>query len=314
MMRGSREPTLDPMRRFRVLLLALTGLLGVLAAGCGESATTGSAPAPLQSLTGVATASRDAASGRFELTLTQSFAGQELTLGAEGAFDTATNRSEVTFDMSALAKLLGGLGQAFGGDSADLEGFDDPDNWRLDAIQDGTVVYLRFPLLSAKLPDGKEWIRADAAALAKQRGVDLDQLGSFASVDPRDALGALEAVTGGLVVVGREQVRGVETTHYTAAIDPAKLAGQLGGASGDVLSSFRQALAQLGVTAVPIEVWVDDDGLLRRFSIDVAMTPQGSAGEARMQMALEVFDYGAPVEVDLPDGGDVAELTELTGP
>lgn len=301
------------MRRVLALpLVALSAVALAVAAGCGESATTDAGPAPLRSLTGVAAASREASSGRFELELVQSFGGQDLTMTAEGAFDTAAQRSELSFDMSALAKLLGGLGQAFGAGSSDLEGFDDPANWKLDAVQDGTVVYFRFPLLASKLPDGKEWIRADAAQLAQQRGVDLDQLGSFASVDPRDALTALEAVTGGLVVVGREDVRDVATTHYTASIDPAKIAGQ-SGASGDVLASFRQALAQLGLTAVPIQVWVDDEGLVRRFVIDVAMTPQGAADEARMTMTLDVFDYGTPVSVDLPAAGDVAELTELTG-
>lgn len=301
------------MRRLRALpLLALTAV-AIALAGCGASTSTDAGPAPLRSLTGVAAASREASSARFELRIAQSFGGQEIAMSAEGGFDTATGRSELTFDLSALARLLGGLGQAFGAGASDLDGFDDPDNWRLDAVQDGTVAYLRFPLLASKLPDGKEWIRVDPAALAKQQGLDLDQLGSFASVDPRDSLAALEAVTGGLVVVGREDVRGVPTTQYTAALDPAKLAGQAG-ATGDVVASFRQALAQLGLTAVPIQVWVDDEGLLRRFAIDVAMTPKGASGEARMTMTLDVFDYGATIAVDLPDAGDVAELTELARP
>lgn len=288
----------------------------LLVAGCGGTSGTTPPPAPLSDLTRVASASAAADSASFELTLVSTFGEQELTIGASGAFDGAADRARLTFDLSALAELLGGFGAAFGAKPGDLEGFDDPDSWQLDAIQDGRVVYVRFPLLRTELPEGKEWIRADADALAAQHGAELDlgQLGSFGSTDPRSVLDALKAVSGPLETVGREEIRGTGTTHYRAALDPTEIADEVvkTGATDDVLGSVRDALAQSGLQSIPVDVWVDDDGLLRRMQIDVTMAQTGFAGETSMRMTFDLFDYGAEVDVTPPPAELVVDATTLT--
>ena len=97
-------------------------------------------------------------------------------------------------------------------------------------VQDGTVGYVRLPAFDEQLPEGKTWIRADAAD-ASTSGFDVGELGQFAKSDPRDVLGTLRAVTSDVETVGSEELRGVETTHYRATIDPAQL-GKLAAREG----------------------------------------------------------------------------------
>lgn len=300
---------LSPIRA----LAALTAL-ALLAAGCGGASATAPAPA-LTDLTSVASASSRTESASFELTLASSFGEQDLTIGASGAFDSAEDRARLTFDMSALAELLGGFGAAFGAQPGDLEGFDDPEKWQLEALQDGRIVYLRFPLIASELPEGKEWIKVDVDALAQLKGVELDleQLGSFGATDPLSILEALEAVSGPLETVGREEIRGTETTHYRTTLDPAKIAAQAeaAGATEDVLGSFKDALAQVNLASVPLDVWVDDAGLLRRMEIDASMTQEGLGGETSMRLTFDLFDYGAEVDVEPPPADLVVDAAML---
>lgn len=300
---------LSPIRA----LAALTAL-ALLAAGCGGASATAPAPA-LTDLTSVASASSRTESASFELTLASSFGEQDLTIGASGAFDSAEDRARLTFDMSALAELLGGFGAAFGAQPGDLEGFDDPEKWQLEALQDGRIVYLRFPLIASELPEGKEWIKVDVDALAQMKGVELDleQLGSFGATDPLSILEALEAVSGPLETVGREEIRGTETTHYRTTLDPAKIAAQAeaAGATEDVLGSFKDALAQVNLASVPLDVWVDDAGLLRRMEIDASMTQEGLGGETSMRLTFDLFDYGAEVDVEPPPADLVVDAATL---
>jgi hypothetical protein len=306
------------MRRSPTRALVALTALALLAAGCGGSSATAPAPATapvLTELTSVAAASAQTESASFELTLATSFGEQDLTIGASGAFDSADDRARLTFDMSALAELLGGFGAAFGAKPGDLEGFDDPEKWQLEALQDGRILYLRFPLIASELPAGKEWIKVDVDALAQMKGVevDLEQLGSFGATDPLSILDALKAVSGPLETVGREEIRGTETTHYRTTLDPAKIVAQAeaAGATEDVLGSFKDALAQANLASVPLDVWVDDSGLLRRMEIDASMSQEGLEGEMSMRLTFDLFDYGAEVDVEPPPADLVVDAATL---
>jgi hypothetical protein len=303
MMRGMRR---------RLVHLGVLGASLVLVAGLAGCGASSHDPLPaLENIGAVAAKSKSAESFAFDLLISQEVLGQELSITADGAFDNRSNRGRMSFDLSSFARLLTGFGEAFGAKQGDLPPeFKDPEKWKLEVLLDGTRAYLRFPVLASKL-GGKEWISGDVAELAAAKGVDLGQIGSVASTDPRSALDALKAVSGTIDGVGREEVDGVETTHYRATLDPAKIAAQAGaaGASSDILSSLRNALAQANLSSIPIDLWVDDDGLLRKYVIDVALEEGGQ--KATTSVILRLHDYGAPVELDLPDAGDVVDASTL---
>ena len=199
----------------------LRSSLAVAAAGCGGSAV---AVPELSSFTQVAQKSSAADSARFalELGMTIPVADKQLSFSAEGGFDTPAKRAQMTFDLSSFAELFKSLGSSLGGKvTGDLG---TPSDWKLEAIQDGDTAYVHFPLIAEQLPPGKTWIKGDAKDLSQADAGQLSQFGSFAGTDPRDVFGLLKAVSGSIEAVGSEKVRGVETSHYRATIDTAKLA------------------------------------------------------------------------------------------
>jgi hypothetical protein len=291
------------------------GLLGVLAAallaGCGGTGG-GSALQPLtpKQLTDSAAASADANSARFTFGMQMTVPGVDdpFSFSGDGAFDAGSGRASMSIDMSSFAKLLGQAFGAFGG-TVDLG---DADKWKIEAVQDGLTVYMRFPLIAEKLPQGKTWVKLDVAAAAKAQGVDLDQLKQFTENDPRKTLDYLRAVAGKIVPVGREDVRGVDTTRYKATIDLLAYKDLMPAAQREkVGSAFDQAVQQLGLRYLPVDLWVDDDGLVRKMVMAMSVNAPSGSEQAEMSMTFELFDYGKAVDIELPDASEVADASTL---
>jgi hypothetical protein len=302
--------TFGGMSRLRKLL-ALLSLVGavVVLGGCGGAGAL--EPVTLDELTQAASASAEAPSGRFDLSLEMTYTGlaTPFQFTGKGAYDTAADRAALTFDLSAIVKLFGGLvgGQGAG---ADLS----PDAWRIEAIQDGTVVYMRFPAIADQLPAGKTWVRVDAEETARSAGIELSGLEQFTDEDPRALLDFLKAVSGEIEVVGSEELRGVTTTHYRATID-LRHYEQLVPPSRrkevrDMLGDFVQ---QAGLTEMPFDVWLDDDGYVRKVETSFSASPEGVSGAAEASMVFELYDYGAEVGIVPPPAADVADVSALGG-
>ena len=78
--------------------------------------------------------------------------------------------------------------------------------------------------------------------------------------------------------VGPAVVGGVPTTEYRGTIDLSKVLGQAAGAApgtgtgGSGGSSLSQGLAQaFGLGAIPVSVWVDNDGRARQVTVNMAI-------------------------------------------
>jgi hypothetical protein len=299
------------MLRLRALLLPfLVFALAIAAAGCGGTSS-GAAPVELDSLVGVADRTTKADTGRFEMTLHMSAPGvaQEFEIGASGAFDRLVDRAEMTLDMSALAELIGSLG---GSSTPELG---KPEDWKFEMVQDRAVVYLRLPgFLQGKVPGGKAWVRGDLSTLTRASGSLLRNAG-FSGGDPRDVVGFLKAASGDVQEVGREDVRGVSSSHYRATLHLKKLLALATGDGVDSPLNLDSMLAQAGISSIPVDVWVDDESLLRRMEMNFAMNPAGTgSGSASFSLTLDVFDYGKPLFIELPPADQVADASVLQGP
>ena len=206
----------------------------------------------------------------------------------DGAFDAEANRVQLSVDFSAFAQLLGGmfsgLGQGTGGPD-----FGDPDAWKIDAVQDGTVFYMRFPALASELPAGKSWVRMDLAKAGRAQGFDFAGLENLTSNDPRKMLDVLRAASDEIETVGSEDLDGVSTTHYRAQVDLAEYA-KLGLAKGaDTKSMLDDVLKQSGLASMPVDVWLDDAGLVRKVEMTFSGAPPGSTESARRVDALRAL-------------------------
>jgi hypothetical protein len=302
------------MARLRRLLalFALVGAVAVLG-GCGGAA--GALEAlTLEQLTEAAATSAEAPSGRFELSMEMTYPGlaTPFAFTGEGAFDTEAERASFSFDLSSLAGLFGGLLGGLGG--ADAPDFGNPAAWKIDGVQDGAVVYVRFPAIAGELPAGKTWVRVDSATAGKAAGFDLSELDQFTGEDPRTLLDFFKAVSGEIETVGSEELRGVTTTHYRATIDLRNYDRLVPPAERKELSDMLGDLVeQAGLSEMPFDVWLDDEGYVRKVAATFSASPPGQSGAFEASLAFELYDYGADVDIEPPPADQVVDASALPG-
>lgn len=229
----------------------------------------------------------------------------DVEMSVDGAFDNRTGRGTMTVDMTDFLGGLGGSG----------------DQGRMEMILDGEVVYVKSSLFSMVSGSDKEWLAGQAADFAESDSGMAPGMGN----DPAAYLEFLKATGDGLEEVGREDVRGVSTTHLRTHLDFKKMLAE---ASDAEKADLADDLASLGDSAkmfdsIPADVWVDDDGYVRKveFTFDFSELPAGASGgdefsmeDVVMTMTVELYDFNEPVDITLPDPADVGELdTSLLG-
>jgi hypothetical protein len=293
--------------------LAVLGVVAVLA-GCGGSGgtTVSGEPISFEQLSQAATSSADAKSGRFAFSLEMSMPGAPFAFAGEGAFDASANRAQLSFDFSSFAELLGGLFSGFAGPGAQAPDFGDPSAWRIEAIQDGDVAYMKFPAMSSELPAGKSWVRMAAGETAELKGFDFSQLEDMTENDPRKMLDFLRAAGGAIETVGTEELRGTTTTHYRVTVDlaeyeklvPESEREELGTMAGDLLE-------ESGLAELPVDIWLDEEGLVRRLAMSFSGTQPGTTEKVDGSMTFELWDYGEQLDIELPPPAQVVEAASL---
>lgn len=107
----------------------------------------------------------------------------------------------------------------------------------------------------------------------KTSATDVDLCSAALFADPRQTLPLFRETLTGFRKVGRERVRGVETTHYRGRLD-------IGGATG------------------AIELWADDDDVARKVRQSDETRDRFVEGYTRTR---EYFDFGVDVDVSAPD-------------
>ena len=181
---------------------------------------------------------------------------------------------------------------------------------------DGTV-YMRMPAaLQIPLTEDKPWIAVDVPSDSNSFTSPF-ALGS--QTDPTKALAYLEKVSNDVRAVGSEQVRGVDTTHYTATLDLGKAID----ADNSVLPpGVRDNMKELAglFGDIPADVWIDGDGRLRRMTLQLdlgemfrGLDPSAAAGSDHFVITetVDLFDFGTPVHVEAPPADQVTRMPSL---
>ena len=169
------------------------------------------------------------------------------------------------------------------------------------------AAYIGSPLFAGRLPSGAKWLKINTAQVAQGLGLDPSSLTS-GGAEPSQYLQDLRAAGGTVTVVGHEQVRGVETTRYSASVDLVK-ASELLSAHGK--SAIARALAaklaaKLGFARVPIETWIDGQGLVRKVAVHISAHGVGATIQA------EFFNFGPIPPVNAPSPSEVFEVSSST--
>lgn len=282
-------------------------------AGCGGGTGTSVSAEPIgfEELSQAAATSADATTGRFAFSVEASMPGAADTfmLGGEGAFDATADRARFSFDLGSLAKLLG---EFFGGiPASDWPDFDDRSAWRLEGIQDGDVSYVRLPALTSDLPAGKSWVRADTASELETRGLDLGEFKQFGGEDRRKLLDYLRAAAGKIETVGTEELRGASATHYRATVDLAEYRKLVPPSERDEPGSFLADTVPADAAEVPVDFWLDDEGLVRKLEMSFTATQPGASEASTASLMFELWDYGEAVDIELPPPAQVVDAAVL---
>jgi hypothetical protein len=120
--------------------------------------------------------------------------------------------------------------------------------------------------------------------------------------DPSKMLEYLRA-TSDVEEKGEDTIRGVATTKYHARIQLDKVAERL---SPEAAQALERMTKTLGAKEIPLDVWVDDGGLVRRMTMD--WRPRGGM----FSMSLDLFDFG-DVDVQVLDKADTTDLSNVLG-
>ena len=295
------------LRRPFILLAALIGTLSLIASGCGGTTAT---VHELASFKQVQRASAAPGSARFALRLQTSIPGakEPFSFTAEGGFDTTAKRAQLAVDLSAFADLFKSLGASFGGTvKSDLPQGKD----RGSSTRSWTARRLHpLPAVHGQAPRRKTWIRGDAKELSSGDG-QLGQFGSFAGTDPKDVLGLLRAISGTIEAVGTDTVRGVETSHYRATIDVKKLVTLVPAAQRQSLAGFDGLIGKSGLANIPVDVWIDSEQRVRSSCWTPARQRRARRRRSRHRSEIELYDYGKPLELELPPPEQVADASSL---
>jgi hypothetical protein len=276
--------------RLRARVLSI-GLVAALAAsGCGaEDSAKQAASDAKNAIDPVAQAAETTTSkdGGMALTMTAKVGvgGQDVPMTGTGVVDRTGKKGKMTLKTAAGGKSL-----------------------TIDEIIDGHVIYMGGDVFGSQLPEGKKWVKLDLDAEAAKQGIDLGALGGGASQDPAAALDYLKGA-GPSRKIGTATVNGTQTTQYHVDVDLRKVAAKSD--DPDAKKAVEKLIQTSGVRTMPVDVWVDDQHLVRRERIAYTGTEQGQ--KASFDMTIDFTKFGVDVDVAAPPAAQVTDLAALTG-
>jgi len=171
-------------------------------------------------------------------------------------------------------------------------------------------LYLQLPAAAdADLPSGISWVSLDLDTVTKSlTGQSLSQLAGSANISS-EGLTYLEGVSAdGVTTVGPATIDGVSTTEYSATIDLAKMGDQR---SPAVRAALRRLESSVGLSDLPIQVWIDDQGQVSQESFQETVTAGGATHS--VDATIGYSDFGTPVSVVAPPANQVAPFSSLGG-
>ena len=321
--------------RGRAAALLAAGILALGACGGGgddegssdddgapaESATdAGSAeagPAPTEvtaeQLRAVADTAAAAESYSFEMDMTYTGLGElagapetmpdQANLAVLGGSDAASGRSEIEMHVTELLGMMGG-GQ---GDMSEFEGA------TVRAVIDSDTAYVNYGEMGSSYGiEADQWLQLGADQLAQSVG-SVSGPGGPSPTNPGSFTDLLRGVDADedVSLEGEEDVRGTATAHIIAT---ANLAAAVSAAPAERQAGIEQQFGSLGMEEIPVHVWLAGDGLPRRVEIIAEPGQVSTLNGAGLTVVVEAFDYGEPVEVEVPSGDAVVDGTSLTPP
>jgi hypothetical protein len=167
-------------------------------------------------------------------------------------------------------------------------------------------------------PDGKTWVSlteaalADATASSNPAAVQSAQLleNVRSQIDPRATLDALGARVPDLHKIGSQRIRGTDTTHLRGNVDLSEKA--IAAAPASKRAALRRAREAFGADGYPVDVWLDEDGRVRR--VQYALESGTGADKASTTVRLDLYGFGDASGIVIPKASEVGDGSALLYP
>lgn len=146
--------------------------------------------------------------------------------------------------------------------------------------------------LFVRQPSGEGWLGASLA--------DVESAAAQFGADQNAFLAYLDALAGAANPGPTESIRGVKTQRFDVQAEVARLPG-----TTDQQKAAVAQLAAAGLTELPVSIWLDEEGRLRRLVLTVKVSGTKSVTQ------VDYYDYGTPVTIELPPPDEVETLESL---
>lgn len=305
---ASGGPPTDTRRLARLALIPALALFVFAALAITYVVPGGEVTSAEASVLAAAEATGDRSTGRFEVRVEVAGGAEDalgpLAVSVQGAYDLEQDRYRVSLDTSSLAAALGGSAGEWGADAAGVD--------EIEVVVVGSDVYLNLGPIADLLGTDVRWVSMTLPDLEDGAG------GGVTAPDPQAPLDLLAGLGEDVTEVGREDVRGTETTHYRGVV---RVEDAFEAIPEEERGQLEEALAtlvpDLVLPDVPVDVWVDDEGLLRKVSLTVDASgfglPDITPVTGSATVTVEYFDIGAPVDIEVPSEDETVALDDLFG-
>lgn len=214
-----------------------------------------------------------------------------------------TNTAHMKIDVDAAGQKLTGEGDLkMSADAAAMSMEMSTPEGTMTMVLLDNIFYMKLP---QELEPGKPWLKIDPNddnPIAKALGGTTDQLSKNA--DPRATLEQFEKA-GEITATEEDEIDGKKTTHYTITVDVKKLAANQ---EDPTMKAAMDSAIESGLKDFPVEVWIDEDDLPVRFTMDMP-TPNPATGKTEsVAMQIDYTDWGKPVDITAPPAGQIAEF------
>jgi hypothetical protein len=277
----------------RATVILVVAVLGGAAVGCGgeDVARTVDPVAEAADKTVAAGGARLTGEGKFRAE------GFTVPVTVDGTVDFDERRVHMSMDVPPNAALRPV--------QANEAGF--PMEYILDG---GETIFFATADMQGQLPPGKNWAKLDLGELDDETGLAFQQLNRYDESNPVEWLRLLRT-SGDAERAGVERVAGTRTTRYRATIRPRRFPDAL---SEDEREKARETVERLDridpslLNPMPVDVWIDDAGLIRRERVGIDEVYQGV--RTRGYLTIDFVEFGRDVSVAEPDDDETVDVTE----
>jgi hypothetical protein len=269
------------MRGRAGIVAALAVVLAVVLGACSSGAP---AEDPVAAVRGAVVATRAAGTAQIAFSSRTGPPGQPgVEVSGSGPADLAAPAADVAVNVP----LLGGSTRVL--------------------LVAGTLYAQLPPTLVGLVPGGRPWASISLQQLSSQAlGASLGPFGG-APGDPLQQLAYLDGVTEARAV-GPEPVDGTPTTHYAAVVDLTTTPAAKDPATRPAVDRLA---AEVGSTRLPVDVWVGEDGRIRRLTQTTTSAPRDGAPATASTTEVTLAQYGIPVTVIPPPADQVTDVGAL---